>query len=198
MLAKLAVIVTAVVSDLLSDEMGHFGRFVLVFELYFSHDQALVFAKELVDFEGVVTTLDEPAYLVDDAWLAELHQLVGIGKRNLLFELIARQASIQRRAFNSDVRPFVADADAHGAPLLATDIALPDVALRKSLVLERVVKHEEFAFNLLRHDLHDEAGPYGIDNTQCYQDTDNPHNEVSTLLFLFLSVSCTLCINFFV
>ena len=151
MLAELAVVITAVASDLFSDEMGNFRRVGGIAELDFGYNKAIVFAMKLIDFEGVVATLDEPACLVDDAGFTELHQLLGIVKGNLLLELIAGESVVCTGPFNSNVRARISNSNANSTATLTADIALLDVAFRKSLVLERVVKHEVFAFNLLSH-----------------------------------------------
>ena len=151
MLAELAVVITAVASDLFSDEMGDFYHIGGIAELDFSNDKAIVFAMKLIDFEGVVATLDEPAGLVDYAGFTELHELLSINKRNLLLELIAGESVVRTGPFNSNVCARISNSNANSTATLTADIALLNVAFRKSLVLERIVKHEVFAFNLLSH-----------------------------------------------
>lgn len=69
--AQLAVVIAAVSCNLFSDEMGHYWSFGGIAELYFCHDEPFVLAQKLVNLEGVVATLYEPAYFIDDAWLAK-------------------------------------------------------------------------------------------------------------------------------
>ena len=106
---------------------------------------------KFVHFEGVLTTLHEPTCLVDDSRFAECHQLLGIFYRNLILEFRARKASVKAWTFDSQKGLMITNADAHRPAALAADIALLDVITSKSLVLVRIVKHEEFAFNFLSH-----------------------------------------------
>ena len=43
------------------------------------------------------------------------------------------------------------DSDTNCTPTLAANVTLPDVITQKSLVLEGIIKHEEFTFNFLSH-----------------------------------------------
>ena len=97
--AQLAVVVTTVASHLFSDEMGDFWRILLIFKLHFSHHQALVVTMKLVDFEGVVATLDEPAGLVDYAGFTELHELLSINEHSGSVPLCPRTAQRLRFRF---------------------------------------------------------------------------------------------------
>ena len=54
-------------------------------EFYLSHHQPLVVAKKLVNFKGMLTTLDEPAHFIDDAWLSEQEELFTVSERNFVF-----------------------------------------------------------------------------------------------------------------
>ena len=148
MAAQLAVVITAVARDFFTDEMGDNGLFCAVLQFYLGHHQTVVVAMKLIDFEGVVAALHEPAGLVDNARFAERQQPLGIVERNFLFELIARKTAVERGTLDGDIASLVSDADAHGAPTVAANITLADVTTGKSLVLVRVVKHEEFAFYL--------------------------------------------------
>ena len=74
MAAELGIVVTAVASDLVAYEVGEGNGIGGGAEFYLCHDQPLVFAKELVDFENMVVTTDKPADFVDDTWFAEFHE----------------------------------------------------------------------------------------------------------------------------
>ena len=145
---QLGIIITAVARYLFPDEMGQNWLFPCIFKLYFGHHKTIVVAMKFVDLKGMITTLDEPARLVDDALVAERHELFGIVHRDGLLELVAGKAPVERRPFDGDKSLVVADADADGSSPFAADVALADVTTGKSLVLVRIVKHEEFTFNL--------------------------------------------------
>ena len=147
MLAELAVVITAVASDLFSDEMGNFRRVGGIAELDFGYNKAIVFAMKLIDFEGVVATLDEPAGFVDYAGFTELHELLSINKRNLLLELIAGESVVCTGPFNSNVRARITNSNANSTATLATDIALLDVAMGVGQRLVGVVQDQEFSFD---------------------------------------------------
>ena len=147
MLAELAVVITAVASDLFSDEMGDFYHIGGIAELDFSNDKAIVFAMKLIDFEGVVATLDEPAGLVDYAGFTELHELLSINKRNLLLELIAGESVVCTGPFNSNVRARISNSNANSTATLTADIALLDVAMGVGQRLVGVVQDQEFSFD---------------------------------------------------
>jgi hypothetical protein len=131
--------------------MGLFEQFIFMMEFDFSYDKACVFTVEFIDFEGVRATLHQPTGLVDNARLAELHHLKTIVEGYLAFEFVTRESTIQTGPLNSKVRAFISYTYTYRTTTLTADITLLNVALRISLVLERVVKHEEFAFNLLCH-----------------------------------------------
>jgi hypothetical protein len=131
--------------------MGLFEQFIFMMEFDFSHNKACIFTMEFIDFEGVRATFHQPTGLVDNARLAELHHLKAIVEGYLAFEFVTRESTIQTGPLNSKVRAFISYTYTYRTTTLTADITLLNVALRKSLVLERVVKHEEFAFNLLCH-----------------------------------------------
>jgi hypothetical protein len=131
--------------------MGLFEQFIFMMEFDFSHDKACVFTVEFIDFEGVRATLHQPTGLINHARLAELNHLKTIVEGYLAFELVTRESTIQTGPLNSKVRAFISYTYTYRTTTLTADITLLNVALRKSLVLERVVKHEEFAFNFLCH-----------------------------------------------
>ena len=106
---------------------------------------------KFVHFEGVFTTLDQPTGLVDNTWLAKRHQLLGIFQGNLVLKFIAGKPAVKAWTFDGQKGLIITDSDAHRPTTLTADIALPDVGTSKSLVLVRIVKHEEFAFNFLSH-----------------------------------------------
>lgn len=125
----MTVVITAVARDLLTDKGGLFKRLVLRRQLYLGNGQPRVVACKLVNLEGVASRLDQPARLVDDAWVAECQQLAGIVQRNLLFKLIARKTAIETGAFNSNVRAFISYTYTNSTSALATNVALLDVTL---------------------------------------------------------------------
>ena len=106
---------------------------------------------KFVHFKGVFTTLHEPAGFVDHSWFTECHQLLCIFYRNLVLEFRARKATVDAWTLDSQKGLMITNADAHRPTPLAADITLLDVVTSKSLVLVRIVKHEEFAFNFLSH-----------------------------------------------
>jgi len=147
MLAELAVVITAVASDLFSDEMGDFYHIGGIAELDFSNDKAIVFAMKLIDFEGVVATADEPTRFVDDTRLAEPHELLGIVKGNLLLELVAGESVVCTGPLNSNVRARISNSNANSTATLTADIALHDVAMGVGQRLVGVVQDQEFSFD---------------------------------------------------
>ena len=151
MQTQLGVIITAVSSYLFSDEMGDFWRFSKCFQFHFRHHQRGVFTMEFVHFKGMFTTLHEPAGFVDDSRFTECHQLPCILYRNLVLKFRARKAAIETRALDSQEGLIITNPDTHRPAALASDIALLDMVTSNSLVLVRIVKHEEFAFNFLSH-----------------------------------------------
>ena len=106
---------------------------------------------KLIDFKSMVATFHQPACLVDDAWLAECHEHIGIIQWYFLLEFVAGETAVQRWSLDGDKGLFVTDANPHRASSLAADVALADVIARKCLVLVGIVKHEEFTFNLCVH-----------------------------------------------
>ena len=96
----------------------------------------------------MLATADEIAGLVDDAWLAEAHQLFCLLERYLLLKLITAQSPILRWPFNSKVPARVTDSYPDGTSVTARDITLLDAAAVESQSLEAVVPDEELAFYL--------------------------------------------------
>ena len=151
MTTKLGVVVTTVARNFVAYEIGKDKGFGGGAKLYLCHDKPLVFAKELVDFKNMVATTDEPTYLIDDAWLAEFHELHAIGQGDFLLKLIAGKATVEAGSLDGDIGLFVTNANTHRATTLTGDIALLDMTMAEGLLLVGIVQHEEFSFYLKRH-----------------------------------------------
>lgn len=105
---------------------------------------------KLIHLKDVGATGNEPARLVNSARLAELAQVSGLVKRDLLLELITAQSVGIRRAFDSEIPTVATDAHPNGTTVTTADIALPDVAATDGLTLIVIALDKELAFDLER------------------------------------------------
>ena len=147
MLAQRRVVVAAVARHLHPKEGRTLEWLVGTGKFYLGHHQTLVFAKELVDLEHVVSYGYEPALLVDDAWLAQGEQREGFVEGDFLFKLVAREAAVARGAFDGEVTLVGTQPYAHRAAAAARQVALPDACARGGEVLV-VAADQEFTFYL--------------------------------------------------
>ena len=74
-------------SDLRSDEVGLHKVFRLTAEFHLCHDESVVVTMKLIHLEGMVSALDQIAVLVDDAALAELHEMSSLVERLSLIHI---------------------------------------------------------------------------------------------------------------
>ena len=72
--AERGIIIAAVASHFFSQEIGAFKSFVFAAQFHFGHNEAFVFAEELVHFKRVAACRHEPADFVDDAGFAETEE----------------------------------------------------------------------------------------------------------------------------
>lgn len=196
----MAVIVTAVASNLSTDEIGLFERFVGCRQLDLGDDKPLVVAVELVDLEGVtaVRAVDEEACLVDDARLTELEQLLCLLGRNLLLELIAGESAIERGTLDGEVAAAATEAHPDGTSVAAADIALCDAVGSIGLAAVVIAHDQELPLNLHGHALGDHVDrPGGVAESEDNQRADDPHHYTCTFLLFFLCVSSALSIHGF-
>ena len=149
-------------------------------------------AIELVNFEGVLSAFHEIARLVDKAWLTELHQVLCLVERDLLFKLVTAQSAIRRGPFNSKVPARVTDAHTNGASVTAADIALTDAATGKCLLFVARVFDQEFSLDLESAHLVSRNDKDGIDH-ECQgeqnQHAKDPIHDFLTFVFYFLLIS---------
>ena len=83
---------------------------------------------KLVHLEGVTAIVHQMTRLVNDARLAQQHELLALVHRYLLLELITARPAIDRRAFDGEKRLTVTQTHPDGAAVTTADVALPDVA----------------------------------------------------------------------
>ena len=142
----MSIIETTVACDLITDEIGLFERFFLIFKFHLGHHQSGIVAIELIYLErmAAVGTGHQVAGLVDNPWLAHLHQMVCLVERNLLLELIARESAVERRPFDGEIAMGIADANPDGASVPAHDITLPDTAFRGGLLAVSLATYQKF------------------------------------------------------
>ena len=90
----MAVVIAAVASYFVADEVGFQEWFVGSFQLYLGYDQSLIIAVEFVNLEDVCSTFHQKARLVNDARLTESKELPGFFRRYFFFKLKAAQTTI--------------------------------------------------------------------------------------------------------
>ena len=147
-LAHVRVVEASVACHLLSDEVGLLVNFVLALQFHLGHNKTSIVAMKLVHLEGVAAALHQIAMLVDDARFADVHQLVGLVERNLLFKLEAREPPIGRRTFDGQETAVVADTHPDRPAVAAADISLLDVATTFSKLPVGIASNQELAFYL--------------------------------------------------
>lgn len=142
----MGVVEMAVTGDLRANEVRLLERLRLTGQLHLGHHEPVVVAMKLVHLKDVVTTLDEPAVLVDDTTPAELQQVVSLVKGYLFLKLITRHPTVITLAFDGKIGLIVTDSDAHRSAL-GGDISLSDMTDRSGGTLIRAaVLDKEFTF----------------------------------------------------
>ena len=147
---QVGIIVTAVARHLRPDECGFLECFILAVQLHLGHYQALVVAIEFIYLENMVAATHQIACLVDDARLAQLHQVLGIAEGYLRLELIAGQACLVGRPLYGQITAVVADTHTHRLAVPGAYIALPDAAVAICLVA-KFTRDQELPFDLQSH-----------------------------------------------
>ena len=86
----MGIIEPTVTRHLITDEIGLFERFTLIFEFHFSHHQTRIITIELIHFKRMlsVRTRHQIASLVDNARLTYLHQVLCLVECYFLFKLV--------------------------------------------------------------------------------------------------------------
>ena len=83
------------------------------------------------------------ASFVDDAGLAKVKQLSCLLNGDFLLELIATEASVERRSLDGKESLLVAQTTTYGMSVAAADIPLAYMAAAACLLLERAVPDQE-------------------------------------------------------
>jgi hypothetical protein len=145
----MGVVVAMVAGDFLSQERRTVVRLVRVRQLHLGDDQSLVVTVELINLEGMpISDRHKEASFVDDAGLAKVKQLSCLLNGDFLLELIATEASVERRSLDGKESLLVAQTNTYGMSVAAADIALLDVVAPLSETFVAVVTHQELPLNL--------------------------------------------------
>ena len=121
-------------------------------QLDFCNNEAFIFAQKLVNFDGVLSVWDEPAYFLNQAGFAKKQKGERFVFGQRLLKLEARKSAIERWAFDRQKALFVAKPHAHRPAATATKVALANRVARRGQVLVRA-NHKKLPLYLLRHRL---------------------------------------------
>lgn len=73
--AQMAVEISGIARHLFIYESWDFYAFINGGKFNFSHYQALIVTKELIDLKSMVAAFYQSPYFIDDAWFAKAHKL---------------------------------------------------------------------------------------------------------------------------
>ena len=92
MLHQLRIVITDISRNFPPYKIRFLKRFILRGKLYFGNRQPFIFPVELVHFENMLPAAHQITGLIDDARLAQPHQVFGLIQRDLLFPFVAADA----------------------------------------------------------------------------------------------------------
>ena len=116
-------------------------------EFHLCHDKTIIVAMKLIDLESVLTTLDEPTRLVDNAGFAQGEQVFCLVEGDLLLKLITAQAAVETGSLDGQETAVVTETYPDGTPTTTADVALLDVAVAVSLTLIVTTTDKELPFD---------------------------------------------------
>ena len=119
---------------------------MLVCKLNFRHDQTLIVAIELIDFDHEILVVDDVARLFNDA-RAQAQHFVHMRRRHLIFPFVAGDCRVLYRRLYSYVALVATQAHPDGLVLVGAEVALDDVVAAERKMFE-LAFDEEFPFYL--------------------------------------------------